>query len=78
MLCVLTYWWQQNNSPRMNKQTGPKHGEVLGETVCCMERAALQWLEPLTAPTPVLHAVVLAQRAEHTHRHMNRTSVNQR
>lgn len=66
MLCGLTYWWQQNNSPRMNKQTGPKHGEVLSETVGCVECAALQWLKTLTAPTLLLHIVVLAQRAEHT------------
>lgn len=44
MLCVLTYRWQQNNSPRMDKQTGPKHGKVLSETVGCVECAALQWL----------------------------------
>ena len=44
MLCVLTYRRQQINSPRMDKQTGPKHGKVLGETMGCVECAALQWL----------------------------------
>lgn len=78
MFCILTYRWQQNNHPRMKKQTGPKHSEVLGETLCCVECAALQWLQTLSAPTPLLHTVVLAQRAEHTHRHMDRTAVDQR
>ena len=51
----------------MNKQTGPKHGEMLGETVSSAERAALQWLYTLTAPAPLPHTVVLAHGAEHTH-----------
>lgn len=78
MLCVLTYRWQQNNGSRMNKQTGPKHSEVLGETVCCVECAALQWLQTFTAPTPILYTVVPAQRAEHTRRHMYGAAVDHR
>lgn len=51
----------------MNKQTGPKHSEMLGKAVSFTECAALQWLQTLTAPAPLGLAVVLTQRAEHTH-----------
>lgn len=61
----------------MNKQTGPEHGEVLGQTVSGVETAALQWLEALTAPTPLLHAVVPAQRTEHAHRDVDGTTISQ-
>lgn len=62
----------------MNKQTGPKHGEMLGETVCCVKRAALQWLQTLAAPTPLLHTIVPAQTAEHTHGHTDGTAADRR
>lgn len=76
-LGVVTYRRQQNNSPRMNKQAGPKHGEMLGEAARCVECAALQWRQALAAPAPLPHAVVLAQRAERTHRHADGAAVGQ-
>lgn len=77
MLWVLTHRWQQDHSPGVHKQTGSEHGEVLSEAVGCVERAPLQRVEAPAAPPPLLHAVELAQRAEHTHRHTHRTPVLQ-
>ncbi|KAF3853191.1 hypothetical protein F7725_013894 [Dissostichus mawsoni] len=62
----------------MEEHAGPEHGEVLGEAVGRLQGAALQRLQTLTAPSPLLHAVVLTHCAEHTHRHTHRTTGDQR
>lgn len=76
-LC-LTYRRQQHHGPGMEEHAGPEHGEVLGEAVGALQGAALQRLQTLTAPTPLLQAVVLTHCAEHTHRHTHRTTGDQR
>lgn len=58
----------------MDKQTGPKNSEVLSEASSCLECAALQWLQTITAPCPLLYIVVLTEGAEQTDGHLDRKS----